>query len=193
VLTDRRQAGRPLVDVVRSAVDGGARAVVLREKDLPAGERCRLADALRAVLQAAGGRLIVAAGGAPVPSDATHLPARAPLPEPRPALLGRSCHGLAEVAAASAEGVDYLTVSPVFATRTKPGYGPPLELAGLRRLAGMTSTPVYALGGVSPGNAAACRRAGATGVAVLGEVMRSADPASMVRRLVAALAEAGHD
>ncbi len=36
VLTDRHASARPLADVVRAAVEGGARAVVLREKDLPA-------------------------------------------------------------------------------------------------------------------------------------------------------------
>ena len=39
VLTDRAQCRRPLPEVVAAAVDGGARTVVLREKDLPAAER----------------------------------------------------------------------------------------------------------------------------------------------------------
>ena len=45
-------------DVVAAAVDGGARTVVLREKDLPDDERARLADTLRPLLQ--GGTLVVA-------------------------------------------------------------------------------------------------------------------------------------
>ena len=48
VLTDRMQTdGRPLVDVVRAVVAGGADCVVLREKDLSRAERDSLADELR--------------------------------------------------------------------------------------------------------------------------------------------------
>ena len=49
VLTDRRQseaAGRTLPETVAAAVNAGARAIVLREKDLPPPERRELAEAL---------------------------------------------------------------------------------------------------------------------------------------------------
>src|SRR5262249_59236781 len=61
VLTDRVMsagAGLGLVVTVTEAVAGGARAIVLREKDLPAGERVALAGVLAAVLEPAGGTLI---------------------------------------------------------------------------------------------------------------------------------------
>ena len=44
VLTDRSQCTRPLPRTVEIAVAAGARAVVLREKDLPAPQRFRLAE-----------------------------------------------------------------------------------------------------------------------------------------------------
>jgi thiamine-phosphate pyrophosphorylase len=94
--------------------------------------------------------------------------------------VGRSCHDASDVDRATAEGVDYLTVSPVFATASKPGYGPPLGLGRLAALCRRTTVGVYALGGVTAGNVAACRTAGAAGVAVMGEVMRAQDPARAV-------------
>ena len=102
----------------------------------------------------------------------------------RPAgLVGRSCHDGGEVAAAAAEGAHYATLSPVFASRSKPGYGPPL---GLPALAQPFAIPVYALGGVdTPERAYACVDAGAAGVAVMGAVMR--DPA-IVPELLSAVA-----
>ena len=72
-----------------------------------------------------------------------------------------------------------MTLSPIYPTVTKPGYGPALgagraggELAARRRC------PWLALGGIdSPGGSRHVRAAGAAGVAVLGAVMRADDPA----------------
>jgi thiamine-phosphate pyrophosphorylase len=205
VVTDRRLAGeRPLVDVVRSAVAGGARAVLLREKDLPVAERRRLAIELAGVLAPAGGTLVVAgdpalaaelgaglhlASGQPLaPAPEVGAPASTSGARTQHGLVGRSCHGPAELAAARREGVAYATLSPVFPTASKPGYGPALGPDGLAdAVAAVPDLPVLALGGVGPGRVAACRSAGAHGVAVMGEVMRAGDPAEVVRRLHAEL------
>lgn len=187
VVTDRRQAGAPLPEVVTAAVAGGARRVLLREKDLPAPERSALAARLRRILAPAGGRLIVA-GPDPFGGEAVHLAAADPPPPAGSGLLvGRSCHSAAEIDRLTVE--DYLTVSPVFASASKPGYGPPLGPGGLAALCRRAAPrPVLALGGVqTPGQAAACVAAGAAGVAVMGAVMRAADPAALVRQLCQAL------
>lgn len=180
VLTDRHQARRPLLDVVRAAVDGGARAVVLREKDLPRHERARLADELRPAL--ADGLLLVASD-AHIPADGVHLAASDPVPVARPSLLGRSCHGPGELAAAAAEGCDWATLSPIFPSGSKPGYGPVLGTAAL----GHALLPVYALGGIDAARAPACLAAGAAGVAAMGMVMAADDPAAAVAALLTAI------
>ena len=193
VVTDRRQARPPLPEVVAAAVAGGARWVLLREKDLPYRQRYALAERLRAVLAPVGGRLVVA-GPDPLGGDAVHLSATDPPAGDRAAaLVGRSCHDPAEVARLAAE--DYLTVSPVFPSASKPGYGPPLGLAGLAGLVRLAAgRPVLALGGVeTPERAAACRAAGAAGVAVMGAAMRSADPAGLVAGLRRAWSWGGED
>ncbi|WP_081866025.1 thiamine phosphate synthase [Blastococcus sp. URHD0036] len=187
VLTDRTQSRASLPETVGAAVDAGARAVVLREKDLPLEERARLAEALAALLAPVGGLLVWAGADGSSGRPAVHLSARDLLPAPPPALVGRSCHDAAEVAAAAAEGCDWVFVSPVHATASKPGHGPALGAAGLARLV-PGAPPVYALGGVTPADAADCLRAGATGIAVMGPVMR--DP-SLVAGYLAALAAPG--
>jgi thiamine-phosphate pyrophosphorylase len=165
VFTDRRQAHRPLDEVVNRAIDGGARVVVLREHDLAPQERLELAGRLRAMLDGVGGRLLL---------------------EEDPGL--RKCHDLDELAAASAAGtVEFATLSPIFPTRSKPGYGPPLGLAGLGRMALAVSVPVYALGGVDrPVRFRDCLDEGAAGAAVMGAVMRAEDPARFVKELLTA-------
>ena len=188
VLTDRAQARRPLRETVAAAVDGGATAVVLREKDLPAAERGRLANELAELLAPVGGTLIVA--GADGFGRGVHLAARDGAPAPRPPLVGRSCHDADDVARAGAEGCDYVTVSPLHPTASKPGYGPALGLAGLARVVATPGAPpAYALGGVAVADAAACRAAGAAGVAVMGAVMRAEHPDRCVRQLLDALQE----
>jgi thiamine monophosphate synthase len=168
VLTDRRLAAGSLRAVVEAAVRGGAGWVILRERDLPYATRRALADDLRGVVPP--GRLI----------DAVHLAEADPLPGPGVALVGRSRH---DVVTPSEE--DYVTLSPVFPTVTKPGYGPPLGPTSAARLAGVV--PWLALGGIdSAERVAACAAAGAAGIAVLGAVMRSGDPARTAAELSAA-------
>ncbi|MGC9667325.1 thiamine phosphate synthase [Planosporangium sp. 12N6] len=183
VFTDRRQARRPLLEVIAAAVGGGARTVVLREKDLPDDERAVLAARLQPLLANVGGRLLLA-GRVPGP-DGRHLAAADPWPAAARGLIGRSCHDANELAGAAAEGCSYATISPVYPTASKPGYGPPLGLTKLRELCAGAGLPVYALGGVDSGErAAACRAAGAAGVAVMGAVMRADDPAAVVKELL---------
>ncbi|MGI5523922.1 thiamine phosphate synthase [Micromonospora sp. CA-259024] len=188
VLTDRRVARDGLDRIVAGAVAGGVRWVVLREKDLPRAERAALAADLRAILAGAGGTLIVA-GPDPLGGDAVHLPAAGPYPPPTHRLVGRSCHDQAELDRLTTE--HYVTLSPVHPTRTKPGYGPPLGVAGLGSLVRSSPVPVLALGGVeTPEQVTACIQAGATGVAVLGAIMRATDPAETAATLTRAFKEA---
>ncbi|WP_019869459.1 thiamine phosphate synthase [Salinispora oceanensis] len=181
VLTDRRAARRPLVEVVAAAVAGGTRWVVLRERDLPRAERAALADELRQVLTPVGGTLVVA-GPDPLGGDAVHLPAAGPYPPPRLGLIGRSCHDEAELGRLTVE--DYAVLSPVYPTPTKPGYGPPLLPSGLATLIKASPVPVVALGGIeTSGQVRDCVTAGAAGVAVLGAIMRAEDPGAVAAAL----------
>lgn len=195
-ITDRALARGDLADVVAAACAGGCRWVSLREKDLAEAEQIALFARLRAVTAPFGGRLtlhgtpgLALAAGA----DGVHLSgggdaaaARALLgPD---ALVGLSTHTLAEAAAADPALLDYITASPVFLTRSKPGYGPALGVEGLAAFARASAVPVVALAGIDAGSASRCLAAGATGVAVMGGVMRADDPKSAVATLRAALA-----
>jgi len=197
VISDRSQARRPLIEVATAAFRGGCRWFSLREKDLPPAEQ----RALLAKLVALGrdfaatvtvhddivAAIAAGAGGVHLPGGSDPKAARARLPGK---LIGVSAHSATEAAALIAAGADYVTVSPVFLTDSKPGYGPALGLEGLAEAAARAKGPVIALAGITPDNAAACIKAGAAGIAVMGEVMRSSDPEATVRALVAAIAAA---
>lgn len=170
VLTDRRLAGgRPLADIVRTAP-----VLVLREKDLARDERAALAAELRPIVE-----VLLVASDVTIDSDGVHLAAADPFPSDRPTLVGRSCHTRNDLDRAAEEGCDYATLSPIFASRSKPGYGPALGVEALCD----PPLPVYALGGVDEANAGRCIASGAAGVAVMGAIMRAEEPLLVIDRL----------
>lgn len=191
LITDRAQAQGGVVAAVAACVAAGCRWVSLREKDLPAAEQAALLAALRPVLAGVGGVLTVH-GDVQLAQlcDGVHLPDGADIAGARAALgpgalIGASCHDAAGVAAAGMAGADYATLSPIFLTASKPGYGPALGPAALSGL----DVPTLALGGVGADNLASCITAGAAGVAVMGGPMR--DPAAMAPMLSALAATRG--
>ncbi|MFQ5773329.1 MAG: thiamine phosphate synthase [Kiloniellaceae bacterium] len=198
VVTDRHQARVPLERLTAVAFEAGCRWLLLREKDMPPAERLSLLERLVRLARPFGAAVMVSAdiaaakaagaAGVHLPAGGDPAAARAALGEG--ALIGYSAHDLAEVEAAARAGADYVTLSPVFGTESKPGYGPALGLDELRAVAANVSIPVLALGGITPANARSCLEAGASGLAVMGFVMRAADPAASMAELLAA---AGHD
>lgn len=200
LLTDRRLSeavGRRLSETVARAVEAGAPAVVLREKDLPRDVRRRLALDLLAVTEPMGCQLLIASDAAlatDLGAAGVHLASDDPACLTGAWLVGRSCHHRADVLAARDAGLDYVTVSPMAVTASKPGYGPALGPAGLASLVEAAGPlPVLALGGVTAANAPSWIQVGAHGVAVMGGVMRAADPAASVRSLLEALRGARPD
>lgn len=196
VISDRSQARRPLTDIAEAAFRGGCRWFSLREKDLPASERrallaelVELGRTFRAVVMAhddIGAVEATGAGGVHLPGGGDPAAARRRLPR---GLIGVSAHSADEAIAQLRAGADYVTLSPIFLTDSKPGYGPALGLDALAAAAAIAPGPIVALGGITPNNAASCLAAGARGVAVMGEIMRAADPDSTIRRLLQAMAQ----
>lgn len=183
VLTDRAQLppGRSLPETVAACVRAGATHVVMRELDLSHDERASLAASLARIPDL----VLITARNCLRGASGVHLAAVQDGAELAP-FHGRSCHIEAEVRRAVGDGASYVTVSPVAPTESKPDYGPPLGVSGVSRLAALAEgTPVFALGGVGLGNARSFRAAGAHGVAVMGALMRSDDPGTLTKHLLA--------
>jgi thiamine-phosphate pyrophosphorylase len=197
LITDRKQAHRPLAEVVTGALEGGCRWVSVREKDLAPFQQVALAEEIVRIAEAFAACVILhgdpdlalQAGCAGV-----HLPARGEVGAARALLrpgawVSISTHGREEAMAAAAAGAHAVTLSPIFSSASKPGYGPALGLERLAEIAAALPIPVIALGGIEDGaRVRACFAAGAAAVAVMGAVMRAADPARLVARLARATA-----
>ena len=193
LITDRGLAVQALSQIVGEAFAAGCRWVSVREKDLPSAERVSVVRDIVASARPYGATVTVHDDlEAAAIADGVHLPRTGSPAEARRrlgpgALIGFSAHALGEAERASREGADYVTLSPIFLTDSKPGYGPALGLEALRHVADRLTIPVVALGGVGPDNAAECLSAGAAGVAVMGPVMRAARPRACVAAILQAL------
>jgi thiamine-phosphate pyrophosphorylase len=199
LVTDRRQARLPLVDVVRAALTAGCRWVSVREKDLSDDDQIALALTLlpiarrhHAYLTLHGDAALAKACGA----DGVHLPAASDPATARATLgpeklIGVSLHTVTEAETIDPAIVDYAVAGPAFETPSKPGYGPEIGRKGLSEISRATPVPILAIGGLNATRAAEVLAAGPAGIAVMGGVMRAVDPGREVSALLAIVAGAG--
>ncbi|MDN5869353.1 MAG: Nudix family hydrolase [Nitrococcus sp.] len=152
----------------------GARLIQLRVRCLPAVPLRRLAEAAMDRVRAAGGKLLINGDwdlAQAVDADGVHLAATqlAELdsrPLPRDRLVAASCHSPAELARAETLGVDFAVLSPVCATSSHVGRRP-LGWLKFTNWINDVPIPVYALGGLGPGDLERAWRARAQGVAAI--------------------------
>jgi thiamine-phosphate pyrophosphorylase len=190
-------AGWAPSDLVRAFIEGGARLIQLRAKQLPSGALLDLAERIVRIAEPAGARIIVndradvasiaGAGGVHVGQD--DLPPRAARAIAGPAaIVGFSTHSIEQVRAAATEPVSYIAVGPVFGTQTKDtGYDAVgLELVAAARDASR-GIPIVAIGGITLAAAPGVIAAGAACVAVVSDLLVGEDPAARVRAYLDAI------
>ncbi|HEY3308379.1 MAG TPA: thiamine phosphate synthase [Desulfuromonadaceae bacterium] len=194
LITDRHQtAGRPLAKVVDQALQGGIRAIQLREKDLPGRDLYDLAMELRQLTDSYDALLIINDRldiALATNADGVHLGAGSlPVAEARRLLgaepvIGYSAHSLQEARLAEKEGANFITLGPVFYTSSKVAYGAPLGLQLFREACATISIPVYALGGINLLNCNEAMAAGAHGIALISAIIAAPDPLSITKCLL---------
>ena len=194
LITDRKQTrGRDLLWVIERALEGGVKAVQLREKDLDGKELFSLAEKTLRVCQNYGALLFindridlclaidadgVQIGIASVPIDAARQ-----LLGPQK-LIGASTHSLEEAGEAQRRGADFVLFGPVYHTASKINYGPPQGLTALKAVVEKLSRPVYAIGGIQPDNVDETRRTGIRGVALISAVISAEDPKDATEKIL---------
>jgi thiamine-phosphate pyrophosphorylase len=193
---ERGRAGRDQVDVIERLARGGVELVVLRERDWSAKQWSDCAARLTK-LRAQGLRVLASRRldlARALELDGVHLGAESVgVAEARAflgpqACIGYSAHDPAEARRAADAGASYVTLSPIFATASKPG----AEARGCAWLAAaraQLSTPVLALGGVTPARVAEVRAAGAWGVVAVSALGAAPDPEAAAREFRRALAD----
>ena len=98
-------------------------------------------------------------------------------------LIGVSTHNPRQFEAALGSPADYIAVGPVFGTASKQNPDPVVGVEFVTWAASRTDRPVVAIGGLNASNAASVVRGGASGLAVISELMKAGDPAEAARVL----------
>ncbi|GMV56765.1 MAG: hypothetical protein AMXMBFR6_25700 [Betaproteobacteria bacterium] len=148
----------------------GHRLFLVREPGLPEADRTALARQAVARAHAAGATVLVHASAElaeAVGADGLHWTAaqlRAAHARPPFAWLAASCHDRAELEHAARLGVDFVVLGPVAASASHPGM-PGIGWPSFERLAAGLPMPVFALGGLGPGDLDLAAAHGAHGVA----------------------------
>lgn len=187
-VTNRRLCPGDFLKQVEAIAAAGAGGILLREKDLPEREYQALAEQVQAVCRRYDTPCILhsfPSAAQALEADAFHapLPILRAMPEDQRQefqTLGASCHSAEDAREAQALGCTYLTAGHIFDTPSKQGL-PGRGLAFLKTVCQSVSIPVYAIGGIKAENAAAVYAAGAYGVCVMGDLMRSKDPAAFLQ------------
>ena len=82
-------------------------------------------------------------------------------------IIGVTVHNLAEALQAESIGADYLGVSPIFQTTTKPDAGKPAGIRLIEEIRSQVKIPIIAIGGINHSNASEVVRAGADGLCAI--------------------------
>ena len=153
------------------ALAGGVRLVQLREKQWDAARRNAFAARLNALAVRHGARVLLngeAAEARALELAGVHWTAQRladATSRPHDLLVAASCHTHAEVMHASALELDLVVLGPVLATPTHAD-AVTLGFDGFARAIAGTRVPVYALGGMRPGDLDAAIAHGAHGIAM---------------------------
>ncbi|ANJ28144.1 thiamine phosphate synthase [Agromyces aureus] len=193
LVTDATLCGpRGVASVVADAVDGGVRAVQLRDKTASTDALLRQLEALATVIDGRAALLVndrvdvaQAARERGLPVDGVHLgqgdaaasAARDLLGDD--AIIGLTANApehLAVLRRLPRREIDYLGVGVIRPTTTKADHPPALGIEGFARFAAEAELPCVAIGGIALSDVAALRQAGAAGVAVVSAICAAPSP-----------------
>ena len=200
LVTDTAQCGGPagVVDTVRRAAAGGITAVQVRDPAATTRELAALASAVQDALRGSNIPMIVndrVDVALAVGADGVHVGQQDLDPVAARRLIGPHLHlglsvsDLAEHAAALTlppGTVDLLGVGPIRDTPSKTDAAPALGFGGLEAICAAGQLPCVAIGGLRTEDAAAVKRSGAVGVAVISAICGQPDPAAAAAALLAA-------
>ena len=197
LVTDRKTTGgRDLMWVLEQALEGGVRAVQLREKDLGGAALLELARNVKRLCDRYGAELFIndrvdvalAADAAGVHLAANSMPvevARELLgPYPK---IGVSTHSVEEVRSAAEAGADFVLFGPIYPTTSKLSFGDPQGPVIVSTVTDSATVPVFAIGGIRQHHLPEIKAHGTARIALISAISEAPDPRAATRDMLAAL------
>ncbi len=182
---------KDLLEVASQIIDGGADIIQFRDKKLSMREIVQKALPVRKLTEKA--KVLFTVNDRPdialeLDADGVHLgqndiclnSARKILGKEK--LIGISTHNLEQAKKAEAEGADYISVGPIFATPLKKDTKP-VGLNLIEKVRNTIKIPFVAIGGINLGNIDQVLNAGAKTVAVIRAVLQAEDITRVTREL----------
>ena len=182
LITDLKRIGKDrFLGAVEEALEGGVRALQIREKDLNPNDLLALALEVKPLIKRYHAKLFindradiaVMAGADGVHLTETSVQASEVKNNFPDLIIGVSTHSIEGARLAETQGADFITFSPIYETPSKAGYGPPQGLDPLREVTQAVRLPVLALGGITLHRVPECLEHGAFGVAVISDIWDS--------------------
>lgn len=199
LITDRKLThSRDLVWVLERALDGGVKAIQLREKDLSGKDLFYLAERIARLCQRYQAQLFINDRidiALAVDAAGVHLgEASMPVPTARSILgvqrnIGVSTHSLEGARRAEQQGADFIVFGPIYFTPSKADFGAPQGIKALQNIVENISLAVYAIGGITADNLLEAKSVGSRGVALISAIMSAEDPALAAKQILAGLTE----
>ena len=183
-----------VISLTHKSAAGGADCIQLRAKDTNDDKLFAMAVEFVQICKAAGvlsiindrADIAVAAGADGVHLGQNDLPVeQARKLQLAPLIIGKSTHSLKQLEAACKEAPTYVSLGPVFATKTKPTTEPvglDYVKQGLEKL-GRLGICHVAIGGITLDNVEEVLETGARTIAVCAAVTEAADPTGACRAL----------
>ncbi|HEY6240400.1 MAG TPA: Nudix family hydrolase [Burkholderiales bacterium] len=162
----------PFLSRLEARLQGGLKLIQVREKSLTRRAVEEFARHVVPLAHAHGAKVLVNADSElarEIGADGVHLTAeqlRGATARPDFPWCGGSCHSGEELRTAEGLGVDFVVLGPVHATPSHPQAGP-LGWERFREIAAGAAVPVYALGGIVPGDLEQALICGAHGIAMV--------------------------
>lgn len=193
LVTDRALSlGRSNLEIIEAATSGGATLVQLREKEASTREFYQEGLKIKEYLEAAHIPLIINDRidiALALDADGIHLGQEdMPVDVARKILgphkiIGASAFTTKEAVAAESMGADYLGLSPIFVTKTKPELVGEIGIQGISFFKREVDIPLVGIGSLDKSNAYEAVRAGLDGVAVVSAICSQEDPRAAAQAL----------
>ncbi len=183
-ITDSKLTKKTVLKDVESALKAGVKIIQYREKDKNTQDMVKEAGEIKKLCKKSGAMLVINDRvdiALAVDADGVHLGnedmpfriARKILGSNK--IIGLTVHNIKEALKAERKGADYIGISPVFETRTKPDAGMPSGIKFVREVKEKIKIPPVAIGGINKNNIEEVLKAGAKSVAIISAIVASSD------------------